>query len=76
MKFPDDPKVSSELLDLLQSLLCVQKERLKFEGLCCHPFFARTDWNNIRNCEYALLQPGFGIENERGPSIIYSHRES
>ncbi|XP_036020658.1 citron Rho-interacting kinase isoform X18 [Mus musculus] len=49
LKFPDDPKVSSELLDLLQSLLCVQKERLKFEGLCCHPFFARTDWNNIRN---------------------------
>ncbi|GAB1290070.1 Citron Rho-interacting kinase [Apodemus speciosus] len=49
LKFPDDPRVSSELLDLLQSLLCVQKERLKFEGLCCHPFFARTDWNNIRN---------------------------
>ncbi|XP_052611107.1 citron Rho-interacting kinase isoform X6 [Peromyscus californicus insignis] len=49
LKFPDDPKVSSEFLDLIQSLLCGQKERLKFEGLCCHPFFARTDWNNIRN---------------------------
>ncbi|CAH6778807.1 Cit [Phodopus roborovskii] len=49
LKFPDEPKVSSEFLDLIQSLLCVQKERLTFEGLCCHPFFARTDWNNIRN---------------------------
>uniref|UniRef100_A0A673UNF7 non-specific serine/threonine protein kinase n=1 Tax=Suricata suricatta TaxID=37032 RepID=A0A673UNF7_SURSU len=49
LKFPDDPKVSSELLDLIQSLLCGQKERLKFEGLCCHPFFSKIDWNNIRN---------------------------
>uniref|UniRef100_A0A9L0IQG9 non-specific serine/threonine protein kinase n=1 Tax=Equus asinus TaxID=9793 RepID=A0A9L0IQG9_EQUAS len=49
LKFPDDPKVSSELLDLIQSLLCGQKERLKFEGLCCHPFFSRIDWNSIRN---------------------------
>ncbi|DAA20747.1 TPA: citron (rho-interacting, serine/threonine kinase 21) [Bos taurus] len=49
LKFPDDPKVSSELLDLIQSLLCGQKERLKFEGLCCHPFFSKIDWINIRN---------------------------
>uniref|UniRef100_A0A8C0L5I5 Citron Rho-interacting kinase n=1 Tax=Canis lupus dingo TaxID=286419 RepID=A0A8C0L5I5_CANLU len=33
LKFPDDPKVSGELLDLIQSLLCGQRERLKFEGL-------------------------------------------
>ncbi|XP_007464935.1 PREDICTED: citron Rho-interacting kinase [Lipotes vexillifer] len=49
LKFPDDPKVSSELLDLIQSLLCGQKERLKFEGLCCHPFFSKIDWSDIRN---------------------------
>ncbi|XP_038292825.1 citron Rho-interacting kinase isoform X11 [Canis lupus baileyi] len=49
LKFPDDPKVSGELLDLIQSLLCGQRERLKFEGLCCHPFFSKIDWNNIRN---------------------------
>uniref|UniRef100_A0A2K5PWK2 Citron Rho-interacting kinase n=1 Tax=Cebus imitator TaxID=2715852 RepID=A0A2K5PWK2_CEBIM len=49
LKFPDDPKVSSNFLDLIQSLLCGQKERLKFEGLCCHPFFSKIDWNNIRN---------------------------
>ncbi|XP_075389489.1 citron Rho-interacting kinase isoform X6 [Tenrec ecaudatus] len=49
LKFPDDPKVSNECLDLLQSLLCGQKERLNFEDLCCQPFFAKIDWKNIRN---------------------------
>ncbi|NWX40128.1 CTRO kinase, partial [Steatornis caripensis] len=49
LKFPEDVKVSSEFLDLIQSLLCGQKERLGYEGLCCHPFFSNIDWNNIRN---------------------------
>ncbi|XP_068767552.1 citron Rho-interacting kinase isoform X11 [Struthio camelus] len=49
LKFPEDVKVSSEFLDLIQSLLCGQKERLGYEGLCCHPFFCKIDWNNIRN---------------------------
>uniref|UniRef100_A0A8B9V3U4 Citron Rho-interacting kinase n=1 Tax=Anas zonorhyncha TaxID=75864 RepID=A0A8B9V3U4_9AVES len=49
LKFPEDVKVSGEFLDLIQSLLCGQKERLGYEGLCCHPFFAKIDWNNIRN---------------------------
>ncbi|XP_044514767.1 citron Rho-interacting kinase isoform X2 [Gracilinanus agilis] len=49
LKFPDSPKVSSEFLDLIQSLLCGPKERLSYEGLCCHPFFSKIDWNNIRN---------------------------
>ncbi|XP_035196875.1 citron Rho-interacting kinase isoform X9 [Oxyura jamaicensis] len=49
LKFPEDVKVSGEFLDLIQSLLCGQKERLGYEGLCCHPFFAKIDWDNIRN---------------------------
>ncbi|NWW28476.1 CTRO kinase, partial [Falcunculus frontatus] len=49
LRFPEDVKVSSDFLDLIQSLLCGQKERLGYEGLCCHPFFSKTDWNNIRN---------------------------
>uniref|UniRef100_A0A8C2RMJ4 Citron Rho-interacting kinase n=1 Tax=Capra hircus TaxID=9925 RepID=A0A8C2RMJ4_CAPHI len=48
LKFPDDPKVSSELIDLIQSLLCGQKERLKFEGLCC-PFVINTHWVTLIN---------------------------
>ncbi|KAM6423571.1 citron Rho-interacting kinase isoform 5-T5 [Liasis olivaceus] len=49
LKFPEDVKVSNEFLDLLQSLLCGQKERLDYEGLCCHPFFSNVDWNAIHN---------------------------
>ncbi|XP_053325723.1 citron Rho-interacting kinase isoform X2 [Spea bombifrons] len=49
LKFPDEPKISKTFLDLIQSLLCGQKERLKYEDLCCHPFFSNTDWSNIRN---------------------------
>ncbi|PKK22679.1 citron rho-interacting serine/threonine kinase, transcript variant X2 [Columba livia] len=49
LKFPEDVKVSGEFLDLIQSLLCGQKERLGYEGLCCHAFFSNIDWNNIRN---------------------------
>ncbi|XP_030438848.1 citron Rho-interacting kinase isoform X7 [Gopherus evgoodei] len=49
LKFPEDVKVSNEFLDLVQSLLCGPKERLDYEGLCCHPFFSKIDWNNIRN---------------------------
>ncbi|KAI1232965.1 hypothetical protein IHE44_0006152 [Lamprotornis superbus] len=49
LKFPEDVKVSSDFLDLIQSLLCGQKERLGYEDLCCHPFFSEIDWNNIRN---------------------------
>ncbi|XP_055461926.1 citron Rho-interacting kinase [Psammomys obesus] len=66
LKFPDDPKVSSEFLDLIQSLLCGQKERLKFEGLCCHPFFAGTDWDNIRNCAFVLhdMERRHSLENK------------
>ncbi|XP_043925695.1 citron Rho-interacting kinase [Protopterus annectens] len=49
LKFPGEGKVSKNLVDLLQSLLCLAKERLTYEGLCCHPFFAETDWSNIHH---------------------------
>ncbi|XP_040206449.1 citron Rho-interacting kinase isoform X2 [Rana temporaria] len=49
LKFPEEPKIGKNFLDLIQSLLCGPKERLNFEDLCCHPFFASIDWDNIRN---------------------------
>ncbi|KAJ7309513.1 hypothetical protein JRQ81_007559 [Phrynocephalus forsythii] len=49
LKFPEDVKVSDEFLDLLQSLLCGQKERLDYEGLCSHPFFSTIEWNHLRD---------------------------
>ncbi|KAM9331115.1 citron Rho-interacting kinase [Gastrophryne carolinensis] len=49
LKFPDEPKISKNFMDLIQSLLCGQKERLKYEDLCCHPFFANIAWDTIQN---------------------------
>ncbi|KAM4709498.1 citron Rho-interacting kinase [Discoglossus pictus] len=49
LKFPEEQQISRNLVDLIQSLLCGQRERLKYEDLCCHPFFSKTDWTNIRN---------------------------
>ncbi|XP_042297786.1 citron Rho-interacting kinase [Sceloporus undulatus] len=49
LKFPEDVKVTNEFLDLVQCLLCGQKERLDYEGLCYHPFFSTVEWNTIRN---------------------------
>ncbi|XP_075424502.1 citron Rho-interacting kinase isoform X6 [Ascaphus truei] len=49
LKFPEEPKISKAFLDLIQKLLCGQKERLRYEDLCCHRFFSQTDWTNIRN---------------------------
>ncbi|XP_078523777.1 citron Rho-interacting kinase isoform X1 [Lissotriton helveticus] len=49
LRFPEDPKVSKAFLDLVQGLLCGREERLDYQGLCCHQFFAETDWDNIRN---------------------------
>ncbi|XP_067911362.1 citron Rho-interacting kinase-like isoform X3 [Heterodontus francisci] len=49
LKFPEEPKISKEFHDLVQSLLCGAKERLNYEGLICHPFFTNINWNNIRH---------------------------
>ncbi|XP_075870418.1 citron Rho-interacting kinase isoform X12 [Nelusetta ayraudi] len=48
LKFPEEPHVSKQFLDLLKRLLCGAKERLGFQGLRCHSFFSSIDWNNLR----------------------------
>ncbi|XP_062844335.1 citron Rho-interacting kinase isoform X1 [Trichomycterus rosablanca] len=48
LKFPEDPKASSQFLDLVQSLLCMARERLGYEGLRSHPFFSTVDWSGLR----------------------------
>ncbi|KAJ8285784.1 hypothetical protein GJAV_G00030920 [Gymnothorax javanicus] len=48
LKFPNEPKASRNFVDLVQGLLCGAKDRLGFEDLCCHPFFAGLDWSNLR----------------------------
>ncbi|XP_058850206.1 citron Rho-interacting kinase-like isoform X2 [Acipenser ruthenus] len=49
LKFPGEPKVSKHFLDLVQSLLCGSGDRLTYQGICCHPFFASVDWSNIHH---------------------------
>ncbi|XP_058238687.1 citron rho-interacting kinase isoform X1 [Hemibagrus wyckioides] len=49
LKFPEDPKASSQFVDLVQSLLCVARERLGYEGLRSHPFFSTVDWSSLRH---------------------------
>ncbi|XP_039517455.1 citron rho-interacting kinase isoform X2 [Pimephales promelas] len=48
LQFPEEPKASTQFLDLLQSLLRGPRERLGYEGLRSHPFFASVDWTNLR----------------------------
>ncbi|XP_053135089.1 citron Rho-interacting kinase isoform X16 [Hemicordylus capensis] len=64
LKFPSDVEVSKEFLDLVQSLLCGQKERLDYEGLCCHPFFSAVDWNSIRNSAPPRFVPTIESEDD------------
>ncbi|XP_028827220.1 citron Rho-interacting kinase isoform X2 [Denticeps clupeoides] len=48
LKFPNEAKVSRQFVDLVQSLLCGVRDRIGYEGLCCHPFFTTVDWNSLR----------------------------
>ncbi|XP_066515715.1 citron rho-interacting kinase isoform X2 [Hoplias malabaricus] len=49
LKFPEEPRASTQFVDLVQSLLCGARERLDFEGLRSHPFFSSVDWNGVRH---------------------------
>ncbi|KAK7163861.1 hypothetical protein R3I94_002543 [Phoxinus phoxinus] len=49
LKYPEEPKASAQLVDLLQSVFCGPRERLGYEGLRSHPFFSSVDWTNLRH---------------------------
>lgn len=61
LKFPEEPRASKQLVDLLQKLLCGAKERLGFQGLRCHSFFSSVEWNNLRQGENILLPANFPL---------------
>ncbi|KAI4877420.1 hypothetical protein NFI96_011719 [Prochilodus magdalenae] len=48
LKFPEEPRASSQFVDLVQSLLCGPRDRLGYEGLRSHPFFSSVDWSGLR----------------------------
>lgn len=61
LKFPEEPRASKQLVDLLQKLLCGAKERLGFQGLRCHSFFSSVEWNNLRQGENIFLPANFPL---------------
>ncbi|ESU39419.1 Kinase, AGC NDR [Giardia duodenalis] len=49
LKFPADPKVSPECIDLIKHLICEPEERYDFEQIKAHPWFANVDWNDLHS---------------------------
>ena len=48
---PDSDKMSTLAWDLIKKLICSPEERLTFEQIIAHPFFADIDWTNLRSSE-------------------------
>lgn len=51
-KFPDEPKVSQEVQDLMSHLICDQSKRFQtLDQFQNHPWFKDIDWDNLRHLE-------------------------
>lgn len=57
VRFPSEPAVSVEFVDLVKGLLCGRVDRLTPDKLLCHPFFAGIDWNNIQHMPPPFVPP-------------------
>jgi len=60
LKFPDDCHISPEARDLIERLLCDQKDRLGagaggVEEMKCHPFFKGIQWDNLRKSKAPMI---------------------
>jgi serine/threonine protein kinase len=49
LEFPDDIPLSDDAIDLISRLLCDQNERIGFDEIISHEYFAGIDWDNIRS---------------------------
>lgn len=47
LSFSDDLGLTAEAIDLIKKLLCDKEERLTYDGIRSHPFFAGVDWDNL-----------------------------
>jgi serine/threonine protein kinase len=61
LEFPDDIPLTEDAMDLIEKLLCDQSERIGFEQIKRHPFFAGIDWNNIQS-QQAPFRPKLSSE--------------
>jgi serine/threonine protein kinase len=79
LAFPDASRcrypVGPDAVDLLRRLLCDQGDRIGFEGIRAHPFFAGIDWENIRSTP-AAFQPRFtsAVDTRYFPKIDVAPR--
>lgn len=48
LRFPREPKVSRECIDLLLHLLCEPEVRYDFDQIKAHPWFTGIDWSNLQ----------------------------
>lgn len=65
LSFPSDVDVSSDARDLIIKLLRDSKDRIGFEGIRSHPFFALVRWDHLLDSMYSIspyfLTPPYGI---------------
>ena len=55
LRFPKEPKVSFNAIDLLQHLLCEPENRLTLHDIKSHPFFKGFDFGNYKRNQPPLI---------------------
>jgi protein-serine/threonine kinase len=64
LNFPSVPRLSPEVIDFIERLLTDAEERMTFEQLKEHPFFAGFDWSGLERAD------GPFIPNIRSPEDV------
>lgn len=55
LAFPEEVVMSTNAKDLISKLICEASERLTFDKIKAHPFFAAFDWQNVRSNKAAIV---------------------
>lgn len=63
LNFPSVPKLSAEAIDFMKNLITTAPERLTFQGIQNHPFFADIDWNGLELQQAPIIPQVSGPED-------------
>jgi len=55
LAFPGEAGLSSEAEDLMRKIICGHDERLTFDQIKSHPFFASIDWEKLQDMEPPIV---------------------
>eukprot|EP00475_Leptophrys_vorax_P041807 TRINITY_DN78877_c0_g1_i1.p1 TRINITY_DN78877_c0_g1~~TRINITY_DN78877_c0_g1_i1.p1 ORF type:complete len:468 (-),score=149.75 TRINITY_DN78877_c0_g1_i1:86-1489(-) len=47
LEFPNDVELSDNAVSLIKALICDKADRLDYEGIKKHPFFAKINWDDL-----------------------------